>query len=127
MKNTIYTFLIFCFCTSLSFAQEQQTVYYYVTGSGYVEGEGLRAIVTNVRSASCDSNMSSWAVRTAIEKQFTDHLKAEYEKYYDYTSQAMVFDSRGKAENERREYIGNRKTSDYRVTKDPNFAFYCED
>ncbi len=123
IKNIIY-FAIFIFAVSTSQAQEKKTVYYYLTGTAYIDGEGLKAIITNVKSTNCDLGYSS-TLTMSMKNQFGDYLKAEYKKYYKYSNQAWTFDSRAKAETERRKFIGKQKNNNYSIIKDIHFSYYC--
>lgn len=122
MKHLIILFFALTFSITAK-AQEKKTVYYYVTATAYINGEGKKLIVTDVKSTKKDCVGYS---EIAIKNQFYDHKKVEYDKWSRYTEIVWTYDSREKAEIERRERIGEYKRVGYTITKDYDFTYYCD-
>ena len=122
----IFSMLLFALLIGANIqAQKTETIYYYIDAAGLIGDEGLKAIVTNVKSIRCD--IASHTLAMAIQNQFHDHLNADYRYPYKYDSViAFTYKSRAEAETERREKIGYYKTEGYYVNRDIYFQFYCD-
>lgn len=117
--------LLFLLISTLTIAQEKKTIYYYTSSTAFIEGEGKKAIISDVKSTSCFTANSN-RKKIAIENQLNNHLKAEYKNWHKYYNIVWYYYSKEEAEIKRRKYIANSKNENYQITKDIHFKFYCK-
>ncbi|WP_303316398.1 hypothetical protein Q4Q34_06215 [Flavivirga abyssicola] len=117
------------FTANVNAQKNNKTYYYFTQATAHIPNNGgNNAIITIVKEITCDSTpLPISGIRLGVERQTRDHVKTEYNWDNFIIKSYTYFSTKAEAEEKRALTIGKYERKRYKVIKDINFEYHCDE